>query len=148
MKAPEHVATPTGARRSTCAGGARRQAGFSLLETVVAFAITAMALVALYQAAGGALQRVGESGAYTYALALAESLLSEHGEVPRGGLAASGETEDGFGWEIRSAQVEGVGESVLSPLPLYRVDVSVTWRSGFRDHRVDLVSIRPENPRL
>nr|WP_269667583.1 prepilin-type N-terminal cleavage/methylation domain-containing protein [Thioalkalivibrio paradoxus] len=134
----------SGRRCPAVARGRRRQHGFSLLEAVVAFTIAAMALLVLYQSAGSALQRVGEAEAYTYALALATSLLGARDELPRGGLSAAGETEDGFAWEIRSAPLEAFGDALESPVPLHRVDVTVRWRSGFRERSVDLHSVRPE----
>ena len=124
--------------------GRAGQRGFSLLETVVAFAIAAMALVALYQATGSALQRVGEAEAYTHGLMLAESLMARHETIPVGGLALSGELEDGFRWEVRAAPMEAVGETIFSPVMLHEIRVSVGWRSGFRDRQVELTSVRPE----
>lgn len=121
-----------------------RQRGFSLLETVVAFAIAAMALVALYQATGSALQRVGESEAYAYGLLLAESLMARHETIPDGGLALSGESEDGFRWEVRAVSLEGVGDTILSPVMLHEIRVVVSWRSGFRERQVELISVRPQ----
>lgn len=120
------------------------QRGFSLLEAVVAFAIAAMALMALYQTTGNALQRVGEAEAYGYGLLLAESLMARHDSVPVDGLALSGETGDGFRWEIRAAPMEAVGGTILSPVMLYEIRTVVRWRSGFREYHVELISVRPE----
>ena len=122
----------------------RFQAGFSLLEAVVAFAIAAMALVALYQAAGGALHRVGEAEAYTHALMIADALMAQQRSVSADGVNLSGEEDDGFRWRVSSEMLEGVGETVLSPVPLYRVRVTVAWRSGFRERSVELESLRAE----
>ena len=53
---------------------ARRCGGFSLLEMVVAIAILALALAALYQAAGGATRNVRSDEKYAYGVELARSL--------------------------------------------------------------------------
>ena len=68
-------------------------AGFSLLEMVVAISILALALGALYQAAGGATRNVRVDEKYAYGVELARSLLADNGSVPGLGVNATGETE-------------------------------------------------------
>ena len=125
-----------------------RQRGFSLLEAVIAFAITAMALVALYQTTAGALQRVGEAEAYSYALLMAESLLARYEELPAEGVAQQGETEDGYRWTLRSQPLAAQQNAeVVAPFPLHEVRATVAWQRGFREREVVLVTIRPGRSR-
>ena len=60
--------------------------GFSLLEMVVAVAILAMSLGALYQSVAGATRIVRVDEKYAYAVELARSLLADNAVVPFNGL--------------------------------------------------------------
>ena len=71
-------------------------AGFSLLEMVVAMAILAMSLGIMYQAVGGATRNVRADEKYAYAVELARSLLASNAQVPKSGLDVKGETQGDF----------------------------------------------------
>ncbi len=80
-----------------------RRRGFTLIEVVVAFAILALSLGALYESFGGALRRSATASKRELAALRAESLLAEY----RGsrGLAPgrSGTDPDtGFEWRVTS----------------------------------------------
>jgi general secretion pathway protein I len=101
----------------------RRAGGFSLLEVIVAMAIMAMSLGVLYQAGGGALRNVVETGSRTRASALALALLDEQGSVPRRGLSDAGRVGN-MEWQraTRLFQPARDGEWAL-----YQIEVSVRW---------------------
>ena len=117
-----------------------RSAGFTLVETVVALAIMAMALGVLYRAVGGGVRTVGDLSAYSRAAAIGESVLQMRDSVPAAGWNDTGQWE-GFRWSVASAPFEpGSGAGV----PLHRVQVDVAWSDGLRDRTFSLVSLRPE----
>ena len=120
------------------------QCGFSLLEMVVAVAILGISLGMLYQSAGGSVRSVSVTEDYTYAALLAQSLLDDNSVVPPEGVAAQGETGDGYRWQL-------ISEPVLQRQPaqddsqalLYRINVKVSW-GGLDNPRVyDLDSVVP-----
>ena len=129
-------------RQPSC--GHRGCRGFSLLEAVVAFALTAMALMVLYQTTAGSLQRIGQAEAYAHALLLAQALLTQHPEVPPEGLQLRGESSDGYRWEVMTAPLPELTRQVAAPVMLHQIGVVVAWRSGLRDYQVELQSARLE----
>lgn len=82
--------------------GLRRARGFTLVEVVVAFAILALALGALYESFGGALRRSASASRDELSMLRAESLLAEFRgsggllPAPRSGRDA----ETGLEWSI------------------------------------------------
>ena len=114
--------------------------GFSLLEMMVAIAVLALSLGALYQAVSGATRNVRSDERYAYGVELAQSVLANNSAVPASGVNASGETEGGFFWSAVSQPVslEGVSEEKVS---LHHIMVTVRWRDGRKSREVVLDSI-------
>ena len=107
----------------------RRQRGFTLIEVVVAFAILALSLGALYESFGGSLRRGSSARQQELAALRAESLLSEfratNGLLPQ---QKSGRDEDlGFSWRI-TAKPYPAELSEHSHLSAESVEVEVRWR--------------------
>ena len=132
----------------------RREAGFTLLEVLVAFAIAAAALTALTQGALGGLHSVRVSGHVQEATSRARSRLATLGRgVPL--LPGEQEGDDGGGFRWRQ-RVAPAGD----PLPaaagaarpvLLDVSVAVSWRLDGRAREVVLRTQRlallpPEPP--
>lgn len=116
------------------------EVGFSLLEMVVAMAILALALGALYQAASGATRNVRADEKYAYGVELARSLLANHARVSEGGVSASGETAGGFRWRVATRRIE-LERSALSSVSLHDIQVAVSWQDGRRSPEVVLNSV-------
>ena len=136
MKSTEHRL-----ERARMAGFQRRRAaGFSLLEMIVAMAILALALGALYQAASGASRNVRSDEKYAYGVELARSLLANYARVPPGGVNTSGETAGGFRWRVATRQID-LERSALAAASLHYIEVAVNWRDGVRGGEVVLDSV-------
>lgn len=118
----------------------RGQAGFSLLEMVVAMVILALSLGALYQATSGATRNVRSDERYAYAVELARSLLADSSQVPRNGHNAGGETAGGYEWRVETQPLR-FDSSTLLPGQLQRIRVTVGWRDGSADRKVVLDSV-------
>ena len=107
--------------------GLRRQQGFTLIEVVVAFAILALSLGALYESFGGSLKRGASARRQELATLRAESLLSEF--RGSGGLLPQEKTgrddELGFSWRI-TVKPYPADLSEHSPLTAEQVEVEVT----------------------
>ena len=124
----------------------RCQSGFSLIEVMVAFSITAVALGILFQiyAKGTTALILAEN--YTEALVIAESKLAGVSVFQAiDGLEMQGRELEKYDWEIRvqdymnDAQDEG-----LSPLyALVSVEVDVSWHSRGKLRRVELRTLKP-----
>ena len=115
--------------------------GFSLLEMLVAIAILAMSLSAMYQVAGGATRTVGVDEKLVYGVELARSLRALYAVVPSTGLSESGETDGGFRWEVTATPLPLPGQLPLQEGQLQTLDVRVQWGDGERDREFALQSI-------
>ncbi|MFC7739021.1 prepilin-type N-terminal cleavage/methylation domain-containing protein [Roseomonas sp. GCM10028921] len=109
-----------------------RQAGFTLLEVLVAFLIAAMALaVLLHTAVEG--QIAAEAAArYQEGLSRARSRLAATEAVPLQPGDRQGEDGGGYRWRVRiSLLAEGAPAREGPPAPaLYSISVAVAWGSG------------------
>lgn len=116
------------------------EAGFSLLEMVVAIAILALALGALYQAASGATRNVRADEKYAYGVELARSLLALHARVPEEGVSDSGETAGGFAWRVGTRSID-LQRTALARASLHTIEVVVSWVDGGKRREVVLNSV-------
>lgn len=126
--------------------GMVRQAGFSLLEILVAFAILALSLGVLMQIFSHAMTATVLSGDYSRAVAVAEARLQAVGaDLPLAEGAYSGEPEQGIDWVVNiQAFQPPAWAGDFPPLQPYRVSVVATWpgTGAGRRRRVQLESLR------
>lgn len=114
--------------------------GFSLLEMLVAMAILALSLGALYQATSGATRNVRSAEKYAYGVELARSLIAEHTVVAAGGYTGQGETAGGFLWRVE-ARPASAGSGSLAPGAVQDIAVVVSWTDGSKARQVVLNSV-------
>ena len=127
---------------------AAAEAGFTLLEVVVAVAIAGLALVGLFQAGSGGLFAVDTAARAEEALQRAQSHLAAVGRdaaLVEG--ESSGDDGGGYHWRLQvqpAAQRQGVAADGVIPqnATLYSVLVSISWQSRGHERAVTLQTLR------
>lgn len=124
------------------------QAGYTLIEIIVAFAILALGLTLLLGTLSGATRQVRQAGDAGRAALHAQSLLAEFGELPQVG-ARAGELENGrYRWRLDVAPwndpAPRSGPPRIDPAAarLLRLQLQVEWGEGGPRQRVQLSSLR------
>ena len=114
---------------------AKRDAGFTLIEVVVAFVMLALVLATSFQIFSTGLQRAGDLEDYSRALVIAQSQLAqssigdsfEEGQI-------SGETDDRrFRWSVAITPFDDgtdPAKRVLATFYPVRIAVRVVWQSA------------------
>ncbi|MCB8876970.1 type IV pilus modification PilV family protein [Acidisoma silvae] len=111
-------------------------AGFTLLEVLVAFVIASLAFAVLAGAALDGMRSANLSGRYQEALARARSHLAAIGPSPQPS-DRQGDEGDGFHWHIRIVQLASAPVTLAQPggnagrppvqASLYAVSVGISW---------------------
>lgn len=121
------------------------EAGFTLLEVLVATAIAGLALVALLESFSSGVAAVSRLAARDRAVLLAQSVLDATGarELLAEGVE-TGHTVEGIEWRTttrRRGDLIYSDPSQVLVIP-YDIDVEVAWRDGRRFRSLTLHSIR------
>ncbi len=139
-----------------------RQAGFTLLEVVVAFVVLALVLGTVMQIFSSGLARAGDLEEYSAAMNVAQTKLAAAGveEAVREGEIRGATPDRRFEWALKiSRHQELPGSSgttaaaaaapAAGTFALYRVESNVTWRApDGRQRHVTLATLTlgPPNP--
>lgn len=124
------------------------EAGFTLLEVVVAVVIAGLALVAMFQAGSGGLFAADTAARAEEALQRAQSHLAAVGRdaaLVEGDV--SGDDGGGYRWRLKvmpAAQRQTVAADGVTPqyATLYAIQVSVSWQSRGHERAVTLRTLR------
>jgi general secretion pathway protein I len=119
--------------------------GFTLLEIVVALAITGLALVGLFRAGSGGVLAADAAGHVNEAIQRAQSHLAEIGRIA---AITPGETDGddggGYHWRVRvrplAAWRIGSGAAAAT-VTLLEVEIAISWKAG-GGHRSVVLSSR------
>jgi general secretion pathway protein I len=104
--------------------------GFTLVEALVAFAILALMLVALYGAIGTSLNGLARSARYEEAVLIAEGRLAELTALRRLPPSLEGAVEgSGHRWRIEAIAPERAEmvETSVSPLKVQKIRLTIAW---------------------
>ena len=116
----------------------RGQAGFTLIEIVVAFVLLSLVLSTGFEIFSDGLRRAGDLEDYSRAVVIAQSRIAVAGaEEPLNAGQTQGESEDRhLRWTMVVTPFEDAPPPPGQPQPgpgtqmLYRVDVRVDWAGG------------------
>lgn len=121
----------------------RHQAGYSLLEVIVAFAILALALSTILSLMATGLRNSAVAADYARALTLAEAQLAYYGALNTTRLEAGERQgrEEHFHWRSRVTPYGEAG-SEFHNSRLYRIEVKVDWGEEGRPRSLKLATLR------
>ena len=130
----------------------RAQAGYTLIEIVVAFAILALGLTLLLGTLSGATRQIRDAGDAGRAALHAQSLLAEYGERVQPGNQG-GELDGGrYRWQLEVAEWQdpelagSPGGVAPNSARMLRLQLQVTWAEGGPRQRIELTSLRWRMP--
>jgi general secretion pathway protein I len=115
--------------------------GFTLIEVLVAFAIAALMLGAMYDMLASDLRSQGTAESYRDAVLIGQSALDAVATVP----TSPGELSDRVGIYEREIRITERPElkppKALTDAIAYQIEVRVSWREGIRQRSIDLVTL-------
>ncbi len=125
----------------------RDQRGFTLIEVLVAFAVLAMLLGAIYQTFSSGLNASARAERRAVAALHAQSVLAALGSgEPISQGEATGELDGGYRWQTSVRLLESAGQESASKtarLDAFEVTVTVSWEAPLgRQGSVSLNTLR------
>ena len=127
-------------RRPRPTGG---EAGFTLVEVIVALAMLSAGLSLVLGLISNGLQRTAAAERMTEAGSLAQSLMSEVGtELPIRPDERGGEYPDGYHWHLTMRPYAEMEERTEGLVGLYAVSAEVEWGEGAEKRSFALTTLR------
>ncbi len=129
--------------------GQASEAGFTLVEVVVALAILALSLSVLLNVISNGIRQTDSARRMAEAGSLAQSLLAKLGtEMPIQEGQTSGEFPDGFRWRVRAERYGDAEDRQDWPVAAYAVSVEALWGDASAERLVALNMLRlaPKGP--
>jgi general secretion pathway protein I len=126
-----------------------RDSGFTLLEVIVAFAISALAVSILYEGAAGGLTATGTAAKIVEALSLAKSHLAAIGHgAPIAPQDDGGTDGGGYDWHLRIRPLSSremnlsdsdrANDTKETSAVLYDILVTESWTENGHPHQVTI----------
>lgn len=123
----------------------RGNAGFTLIEALVALTILGLSLVVLTQIFSQGTRNIAEIEARARAMAIAEGVLAETMNEPLAPLSSdTNGSEHGFDWSVQTRPFTASNDNALpnGDYQLNHVEVIVEWTSGRTRRSVTLDSLK------
>jgi general secretion pathway protein I len=119
------------------------EAGFTVVEIVVALTILALALGVLLNVMSNSVRQTGRAETIAEAGSLAQSLLAEIGrELPLRNGQMTGQSDHGFRWRV---QIDPYGDGTDRrewPVAAHQVSAEVFWTDGLQERTLVLTTLR------
>jgi general secretion pathway protein I len=128
----------------------RRDAGFTLIETVVALAILGLGLAVLFRVFGDALDRDFQSATKAQAASLAQSLEARLGlDLPIASGSSSGTFDNGYRWQLDISPYGDAQDRAAWPMSPYQILITVSWPfgAGYRSITLTTLELAPKDGR-
>ncbi|WP_409363663.1 prepilin-type N-terminal cleavage/methylation domain-containing protein [Bradyrhizobium sp. AUGA SZCCT0051] len=130
------------ARRGRRSGSVESEAGFTLVEIIVALAILSAGLSLVLGMISSALQRTASAEKMATAGSIAQSLMAKVGtEVPVGREEREGKYPDGYRWRVRMQPLAEANQGE-GRLGLYALSTEVEWGEGADARSFALTTLR------
>ena len=142
-QSPTIVATISGSyrRRTSLAAATANDAGFTLIEVIVALAILAAGLSVMLSMISDGLLRTSTAEKMVAAGSLTQSLMAEVGTVyPIRADEQAGEFPDGYRWQLKIQPYARGNDG--TPVQLYEVSANVQWDEGGQTRSFLLKTLR------
>lgn len=126
------------------------EAGFTLVEVIVALAMLSIGLSLVLNLISGGLNRTGSAGRMAEAGSLAQSLLAQVGtDWPVKPDERDGRYSSGYRWHLKMLPYGDAATREETPVGLYRVSAEVEWDEGAGSRSYALTTLRlgPKAPR-
>ena len=121
----------------------KREAGFTLVEVIVALAILSAGLGLLLGMISNSLRQTASAQRMAVAGSLAQSLMAEAGtDLAIRAEMRDGQYPDGYRWRLNMQPNDSAGENDERPIGLYRVSAEVEWQEGAEARVYTLQSLR------
>ncbi len=119
----------------------RRQTGFTLIETLVAFTLLMLSLTVLIATFSQGTRALARTAHYETALQVASSIIASSGTVETLHPGnTQGVTPDGMNWRLRVAELKG--DFNLNRATPLTVEVEVSWDEGVSAGSVQLRTMK------
>jgi general secretion pathway protein I len=121
-------------------------AGFTLLEILVAFTLATTALGLLFRIHASSTATVLLSEEYRAATALAQTLIAEHSVTERQIAFTRSGSFDRYAWTLRAdayPDASAAGKDHRPPYHLRSIAADVAWASRDRERRISLRTVKP-----
>lgn len=125
----------------------KRDAGFTLIEALVATAVFVLVISSLYQGLSAGWRGLRKATAEDQAVAVARAELASRGvETPLATSSASGVTPEGIAWQTDVRPYAGLSSQPesKSSFQAFWVTVTVRWREGrlSPEHVLDFTTLK------
>jgi general secretion pathway protein I len=122
---------------------ARHDAGFTLVEVIVALAILSVGLSVLLSQISGGLQQTANAGRMAEAGSLVQSLMAEVGtDLPIRLEERDGQFLNGYRWHLKMHPYGEAKEREEWPIGLYVISTEVEWEEGTQRRSYVLTTLR------
>ncbi|WP_315783892.1 MULTISPECIES: type II secretion system protein [unclassified Bradyrhizobium] len=124
------------------------EAGFTLVEVIVALAMLSVGLALVMSLFSTGLSRTGMAERVAGAVALAQSLMAQVGNsIPLRTETRDGAEANGYRWRLAMQPYRPTPNSDARPVELYQVSVEIGWLEG-QDPRSYALSTLRLGPRV